>query len=269
MNELEIHPCPVPGCTGTLSQYFPLGETDFQLCSECGIVLRQPMPSIAELAELYGEHYRDENVAHGRTNQESNQYAVSAYAQYIERKVMHHGDRILDFGAGTGSFVSEWEARGYHCDGVEFSAAARSYAEKHRGVHLRSDSTGYELGQLDVITLIEVIEHLTAPWETLRSLRQLLKPGQGHLVITTPNRDSWRARKEKGYWHEARKKFHLVFYNKKSLSKMLRDCGFDELYWPKFPPVPKKGLKYSLAGRIYQSFGAPGTLFVIARARQI
>ena len=40
---------------------------------------------------------------------------------------------------------------------------------------------------MDVITMIEVIEHLTELQPTLRELYRIMKPG-GTLLVTTPNR---------------------------------------------------------------------------------
>jgi 2-polyprenyl-3-methyl-5-hydroxy-6-metoxy-1,4-benzoquinol methylase len=47
----------------------------------------------------------------------------------------------------------------------------------------------------DRVTMVEVIEHLEAPWSTLRAAAKLLAPG-GRLVVTTPNLATLRHRLE-------------------------------------------------------------------------
>jgi SAM-dependent methyltransferase len=54
-----------------------------------------------------------------------------------------------------------------------------------------------ELAAADRIMLVEVIEHLEAPWSALRQAARLLAPG-GRLVVSTPNLATLRHRLELG-----------------------------------------------------------------------
>ncbi len=265
MSDVEPR-CPAVGCGGRLRPHYERGETDFLLCDRCGILMRHPLPTLEELGRLYTAHYRPDNIIGDATNQVSNRYAVDAYARLVEEKLGAQGKRVLDFGAGTGALIHALRARGSECEGVEFSAEARAYALHETGLKLMASLDEYGNEPCDIVTMIEVIEHLLAPWETLRDLHRRLAPRKGWMLITTPNRNSIRARREGGYWHEARKKFHLMFFDRPSLSRLLYNCGFEEQIWPRFPPIPKPGLKFQLAGRLYQALGIPGTLLVMARA---
>ncbi len=130
------------------------------------------------------------------------------------------------------------------------------------------DLAGIPRDSYDLITMIEVIEHLTDLSATLEILRAALKPG-GTLFVTTPNRRGWRAILEQGNWREARKKFHLFLFDRNSLRHHLRSAGFHQITQIRLSPVPKPGLPVWLFGRAMQLLGLGGTLcFRASRAQQ-
>jgi 2-polyprenyl-3-methyl-5-hydroxy-6-metoxy-1,4-benzoquinol methylase len=45
----------------------------------------------------------------------------------------------------------------------------------------------------DLVLGVEVIEHVENPWEYVRTLKAMVKPG-GHILISTPNTTSWLSR---------------------------------------------------------------------------
>jgi SAM-dependent methyltransferase len=107
------------------------------------------------------------------------------------------GLRWLDIGCGRGDLLrrvrDEWQPAALHgVDPIDW------LADDLRGdVQLRTlpaeESGGLE--PMDRVALIEVIEHLEAPWSVLRSAARLLTPG-GVIVVTTPNLATLRNRLE-------------------------------------------------------------------------
>jgi len=103
------------------------------------------------------------------------------------------GGRAIDLGAGSGAFVERLQSAGFQVTGVDTSD---EFAGSAPFVRLNlNDPTFHEKLSAgnDLITAIEVIEHLESPIGFLRSIRELLKP-QGIAVLTTPNVENVPAR---------------------------------------------------------------------------
>lgn len=259
------HPCGCPSST-VLTQYFDKGETDFFRCNACTLVFRQPMPTPDELDRIYRDHYAEANVSLGTTNQESGDHALDAYARYLHGRLIEPGHRVVDFGCGTGALVEKLRQAGIeHAQGLENAADARAFCATHRAIGLLASLDEIGAQSVDVITMIEVIEHLTTPLADMVALRAKLKPG-GQVFITTPNRQGTRARAEAGFWREACKKFHLVLFDARAMETLLQRAGFVHIQRIRFSPVQRSGLPRWLATRAQQALGLGGTLCFTAKA---
>src|SRR2546426_1569964 len=204
---------------------FARGETDFRMCSVCGLVFRERFPSASELVEIYRKIYALERIVSGQTDQESGTFAAKSYADFLTRRLLRHGMRVLDFGAGTGALVEALRAHGFAADGIEFSMLAREYCRTHRSFTLLANLDEVPDACFDAVVMIEVIEHVADLPGTLAAIWRVLVPG-GLLFVTTPNRNGLRARLEGGYWREVQKKFHLFLFDSNSLKYHLEAVGF-------------------------------------------
>ena len=79
----------------------------------------------------------------------------------------------------------------------------------------------------DVLTLWDVIEHITDPHKALQQAHHLLKPG-GLLVVHTIDIESAFARLMGARWPWLME-MHLYYFSRFSLSMMLEQCGFQVL----------------------------------------
>lgn len=260
----ERRACECGTPASSLQTVFESGETDFRRCSTCGLVFREIFPSEGELVEIYRQAYEAEKIAGGGTNQESGLHAAQSYSVLIRRHVVDPATRVLDYGAGSGQLVAQLRARGVQADGLEFSAEARRFCEKKRGFKLLGDIRDVKDEHYGLVSMIEVIEHLTELQTTLRELHRILAPG-GTLLVTTPNLEGYRARTAKGHWHEARKRFHLFLFTEDSLRFHLDRAGFVDSERIRFNPLQRPGPKFWLAARLSQAAGVGGTLCMFAR----
>ncbi len=105
------------------------------------------------------------------------------------------GKRVLDVGCG-GGFTTEYLAeRGAVVSGVEPSsalvAAARAHAEatgKSIDYRIgRGEEIPFDDAAFDVVTCVDVLEHVESPARTVREIQRVLKPG-GIFLYDTINR---------------------------------------------------------------------------------
>ena len=102
------------------------------------------------------------------------------------------GRSALDVGCGAGLLCEPLARLGATVTGVdaapELIAAATTHAEA-RGLAIDYRALGVEGldGQFDLVTAMEVVEHVADPAAFVRSLAERLAPG-GLLVMSTPNR---------------------------------------------------------------------------------
>jgi SAM-dependent methyltransferase len=144
------------------------------------------------LAELYRElstgPYDAENAGRERT---------AAKHVTIIRRFRKRG-RLLDVGCASGIFLSAAANAGWNVVGVEPSealcdAARARLAGRGEIIQAPLEQVGLQPSSFDVITLWDVLEHVTDPVAFLERCCSLLAPG-GILIANVPRLDSLQAR---------------------------------------------------------------------------
>ena len=130
----------------------------------------------------------------------------------------------LDFGCGNGGLVRYCrEKAGCHIVGFEQGAITKA-AREHGIPLLPEDQLDSFRGAFDVVTAIEVLEHVPDPLLTLRQIRGLLKPG-GLFFYTTGNAKPYRGRLAE--WRYVTPEIHISFFEPATLRLALTEAGFD------------------------------------------
>lgn len=116
---------------------------------------------------------------------------------YIDRRVALRGKRVLDVGCGGGLLSEAMAARGANVTGIDLGKVTIEVAELHAlesGANVRyvreaaEDHAAHSPQTYDVVTCLEMLEHVPEPQSVLRALRQLVKP-DGHIIVSTLNRN--------------------------------------------------------------------------------
>jgi SAM-dependent methyltransferase len=125
--------------------------------------------------------------------------------------------RWLDYGCGTGGLVRYLRSHGVDATGFEQGWCVPRL--KEAGVPLLSEGD-----QFDVVTAIEVIEHVADPVSILEGVRRLLRPS-GLLFLTTGNAFPYRGRLAS--WGYVMPDVHISFFEPKTLGLALEKAGFE------------------------------------------
>jgi SAM-dependent methyltransferase len=128
--------------------------------------------------------------------------------------------RWLDFGCGNGGLVRYCRSRQISAVGFEEGAIADKAIAA--GIPL-SPRGSLNDQSFDVITAIEVLEHVDQPLEVLKDIRRLLKPG-GLFFFTTGNAALYRGRLPS--WNYVIPEIHISFFEPETLQQALTRAGF-------------------------------------------
>lgn len=138
--------------------------------------------------------------------------------------------KLLDVGCSSGALLAVARDAGLHVQGVEPAPHAAATAKAQGfAVHtgLLTDA-GFADATFDIVTLIEVIEHLPEPLALMREIHRVLTPG-GLCMIGTGNADSWTVRFLGPRWeyfdigcHGG----HISFFNPQSIRLLAERSGF-------------------------------------------
>ena len=137
------------------------------------------------------------------------------------------GGRLLEIGCAYGFFLTQ--ARG-HFDviGLELATEAVDHARR-AGLHVLQgepdEKTLREIGNVDVIVMLDVIEHLPDPRKTLALCRRYINPG-GIIVITTGDFGSVLARSAGKKWRLMTPPQHLWFFTREGMRRLATGAGF-------------------------------------------
>jgi 2-polyprenyl-3-methyl-5-hydroxy-6-metoxy-1,4-benzoquinol methylase len=132
--------------------------------------------------------------------------------------------RWLDFGCGNGGLVRH-ARRAVGCEVVGFEQGGIVAAARAAGIPIvEPEALAGLAGSFDVLTAIEVLEHVVDPLATLREIRRLLRPG-GLFFYTTGNAAPFRDRLIS--WGYFIPEIHISLYEPASMTEALRRTGFE------------------------------------------
>lgn len=102
------------------------------------------------------------------------------------------GAQMLDVGSGLGYLAYALASAGYKATGLDISENAVVSARARFGnryvVADMFDWSQKHVDHYDVVTMLEVVEHVEEPRRWIEAAFHMVKPG-GMLIVTTPNRD--------------------------------------------------------------------------------
>jgi SAM-dependent methyltransferase len=190
-------------------------------CLKCGLVYTNP--------RLEGTRILDTYIAvEDPLYLEEREGRVLTFERHLRplEKLKPPPGRLLDVGASTGVFVEIAGRHGWDAWGLEPSRWAVSEARRQGLQMIEGTLESVELPDTsyDVVTLWDVIEHVTDPFAEIQRVYRLLKPG-GLLAVHTMDIDSLFARAMGGRWPWLME-MHIYYFSRRTLTMMLNKAGF-------------------------------------------
>jgi 2-polyprenyl-3-methyl-5-hydroxy-6-metoxy-1,4-benzoquinol methylase len=189
-------------------------------CRDCNLVFSSLIPSEDELHQHYSQYSRNADVS---------QLTTSVYDTWIQNWRQKGYSTHLDFGCGSGDLVDYANRQGFDSVGIEINLEVNEKIAK-RGIPVKSlDSILIQPETYDVITIIEVIEHVCDPKSILEALYKKLSKN-GIVFITSPNFDSLNRYLLKNRWRALWYPDHINIFNKSSIERILFNSGFSNVH---------------------------------------
>ncbi|GAB2872210.1 bifunctional 3-demethylubiquinone 3-O-methyltransferase/2-octaprenyl-6-hydroxy phenol methylase [Pseudoduganella ginsengisoli] len=117
--------------------------------------------------------------------------------EWINARAPLAGKNVIDIGCGGGILAESMARKGAKVTGIDLSEKALKVADLHSlesGVQVRyqlvaaEDMAAQEAGQYDVVTCMEMLEHVPDPAAIVQAAATLVKPG-GKVFFSTLNRN--------------------------------------------------------------------------------
>jgi len=192
-------------------------------CKHCGLVYANPRNNGREVLEKYAK-------VEDPLYFEERQGRVITFGKHLRplQRFMGPpaGRTLLDIGAHIGVFVEVANSAGWKATGLEPSHWSVEIARKSGTELIEGTLASSNLpdDHFDVVTLWDVIEHLSDPMAELRQVFRVLKPG-GWVVIHTMNIDSLFARLMGSKWPWFME-MHLYYFSEGTLRLILEATNF-------------------------------------------
>ncbi len=218
------------------------GKVDFLECKVesdgCGLIWRDTTTCPEE--RVYDEEYF---ISLHRYNKNRAHRIRKAHLFLAILEQFTAPGHILEVGPALGYNLEAARERDWRVEGIDIS----DYIVK-RSCDLGFDIEKGRLGenskpdrQYDAILLKHVLEHYGDPFAALRDANRLLRP-DGLVQIFVPNGEYWKAgmlrHRHKFYRYDANGIDHYVYFNRTTLSQILKTVGFEVVQenYPFFVP---------------------------------
>jgi SAM-dependent methyltransferase len=197
-------------------------------CGECG--LGSATVSSFDPSSYYTKAYFDGSHPDGYADYIECEPVIREEFRGLVNSLRHAKPKgkLFEIGSAYGFFLMEAEPY-YDVHGVEIAEEAAGFA-RSRGLDVQSSAVSRQafdqVGRLDVVVMLDVIEHLEDPASVLQLCADYLRPG-GVVMITTGDFGSLFAKFSGKHWRLMTPPQHLWYFTKLSISKMAARYGLE------------------------------------------
>ena len=209
-----------------------------------GYLKLDPIPSQEEVEAFYAKEFYDSNASYFNNSglklqQEQEDFfnmrweaIYEVFKSYFKNDLNNRS--VFDVGFGFAQALLYLKNKGLLVSGLEPSLEGVDFARRngieafHTGIE-NFDCVGKK--KFDIVLLINVLEHLRKPEETLINIKNQLMLSDGLLVVDVPNdfnlfQEIANQEYNLGQWWVVSPN-HINYFSPDSLKKLLIGCGFE------------------------------------------
>ncbi len=180
---------------------------------EFGVWRCKSCRSIHARDEVDLDHYYAHYPFHGQEDNAALRLVLRTFPRRLKRFGLRPHHSILDYGCGSGLLVEFLKSKGY-----KNATGYDSYSEKF------ADAAALD-ATYDCIIAQDLVEHVDAPLETLKTFAELAKPG-ALILIGTPNADAIDLSNPDKHVHTLHQPYHTHMFSKDALLRAASDVGW-------------------------------------------
>jgi SAM-dependent methyltransferase len=260
---------------------------EYLTCAACGTLVLRDMPAVdvtdvgADEGGLYGREYwfshQEQDVGFPNITRRAVTDLPERCVHWLRAVLKYQlpPARTLELGAAHGGFVALLRWAGFDATGLELSPWIADFARRTFAVPMLQGPVERQPlgpGTLDLVMMMDVIEHLPDPVGTLRHCASLLKPG-GMLMVQTPefpeeqDLEGMRA-SGAAFVQHLRPQEHLWLFSRRSAARLMEriGCGAPQFEPAMFPQYDQFFVAPASAGDALPEPHAPEAVRLALRA---
>lgn len=201
-----------------------IGNEQIVKCKNCGLKYVNPRLTEKEIVSGYSEGSDELFISQAKGRELTFKKSLKLIEKYSPK------GKVLDIGTAGGSFLKVAKENGWQVEGIEPNKWLCDWAFKNYGIKIKQGilfdkKNKFSDNEFDVITLWDVLEHVTDPKKTLQECNRIMKQN-GLLVVNYPDIGSPVSKAMGKRWIFLLS-VHLFYFDKKTIKKILNKTGFD------------------------------------------
>lgn len=221
-------------------------------CNKCSFAFCKEIPSSQNFfSKRYDIRFDPKAEVENNFKDKINQDVINTVSKTYNKK-----GKFLDIGSFAGNLLVQAKKKGFDCYGVEANVTMAKYTKENLGLNIFcGEVANIEFNNLkfDVITLIDVLEHLFEPKKIMQRCSEILEK-DGIVYIKVPNYLPQRIKQDianaigisnLGIFTTFG---HINQFSPKSLFRLAEECGLKpiEHFTARSETIPGAGLKLGI-----------------------
>ena len=198
------------------------GKDQIVKCSHCGLIYVNPRLKQKAIIKGYSEGSDERFISQARSREMTFERSIKLIEKYAKTK-----GKLLDIGTAGGSFLAVAKRNGWKVEGIEPNKWLCEWGKKHYGITIKQgtlEKNSFKKRSFDLVTLWDVLEHVSDPTNTLKRINSILKKN-GLAVVNYPDISSPIAKLMHRKWVFILT-VHLYYFTPMTIKRLLKKCGF-------------------------------------------